>query len=406
MGPVMTRLAGEIGDGWISHELCSPAFLRGADPARASTRVWRAAGRAREDIELVVSACAAVDADGRRPAAARPVSSASTRRCAPTPTSSRSTASPTTSRRSSTRSAPGESPREARRPRPRPDGRRAHDLGHAATQVRRSIVGVRRHRRHDQAEPAHARTRARPDPRRAAAADRRHRRDHRRTPPTSSDRQQRSTEAPCEAARGHPHHRRRAVRRRTVRVRAPGRPGCRGHQDRGPVASAATSVATSRRTPRARTRCSSRPSTATSAALSLDLNSPRAGRRSSRTWCEVSDVVYSNLRGDVPAKIKILYDDLKHLNPQDRLLLADRLRHDRPAQQRARLRLHPPGPGRLDGRHRRARRPADQVRSVDGRLLRRLRRRDRAARRRPRRAPRRRRHGLRRLALRHRDRRC
>ena len=30
---------------------------------------------------------------------------------------------------------------------------------------------------------------------------------------------------------------------------------------------------------------------------------------------KVSDAVYSNLRGDVPAKIKITYDDLKHLNP-------------------------------------------------------------------------------------------
>ena len=29
-----------------------------------------------------------------------------------------------------------------------------------------------------------------------------------------------------------------------------------------------------------------------------------------------SDAVYSNLRGDVPAKIGILYDDLKHLNPK------------------------------------------------------------------------------------------
>ena len=27
MGPAMTRLAGRIGDGWISHELSSPAYL-------------------------------------------------------------------------------------------------------------------------------------------------------------------------------------------------------------------------------------------------------------------------------------------------------------------------------------------------------------------------------------------
>ena len=31
---------------------------------------------------------------------------------------------------------------------------------------------------------------------------------------------------------------------------------------------------------------------------------------------KVSDAVYSNLRGDVPAKIAITYDDLKHLNPR------------------------------------------------------------------------------------------
>ena len=54
--------------------------------------------------------------------------------------------------------------------------------------------------------------------------------------------------------------------------------------------------------------------------------------------------------------------------------------------------------------HRRARRAADQVGAVAGRLLRRVRRRDLAARRRPRRAARRRRHGLRRQPLRHRDR--
>ena len=68
----------------------------------------------------------------------------------------------------------------------------------------------------------------------------------------------------------------------------------------------------------------------------------------------VSDVVYSNLRGDVPAKIGITYDDLKHVNPQNRLLLADRFRDDRPAQRRAGLRLRAAGHRRLDGHHRRA----------------------------------------------------
>ncbi|MEV4380213.1 CoA transferase [Streptosporangium sp. NPDC049644] len=48
--------------------------------------------------------------------------------------------------------------------------------------------------------------------------------------------------------------------------------------------------------------------------LSLDLSSA-AGRRVFEDLVKVSDVVYSNLRGDVPAKIGITYDDLRHLNP-------------------------------------------------------------------------------------------
>lgn len=48
--------------------------------------------------------------------------------------------------------------------------------------------------------------------------------------------------------------------------------------------------------------------------LSLDLNSP-AGREVFSDLVKVSDVVFSNLRGDVPAKLGIRYADLKHLNP-------------------------------------------------------------------------------------------
>ena len=48
--------------------------------------------------------------------------------------------------------------------------------------------------------------------------------------------------------------------------------------------------------------------------LSLDLTTT-AGRAVFEDLVTVSDAVYSNLRGDVPAKIKITYDDLKHLNP-------------------------------------------------------------------------------------------
>ncbi|SFK55940.1 Crotonobetainyl-CoA:carnitine CoA-transferase CaiB [Amycolatopsis sacchari] len=45
----------------------------------------------------------------------------------------------------------------------------------------------------------------------------------------------------------------------------------------------------------------------------LDLSS-ESGRRTFERLVSVSDAVYSNLRGDVPAKMRIRYDDLKHLN--------------------------------------------------------------------------------------------
>ena len=49
--------------------------------------------------------------------------------------------------------------------------------------------------------------------------------------------------------------------------------------------------------------------------LSLDLLSP-GGRSVLEDLVRQSDVVYSNLRGDVPARLRIRYDDLKHLNPR------------------------------------------------------------------------------------------
>ena len=48
--------------------------------------------------------------------------------------------------------------------------------------------------------------------------------------------------------------------------------------------------------------------------ISLDLTTD-AGREVFEDLVKNADVVYSNLRGDVPAKIRIKYDDLKHLNP-------------------------------------------------------------------------------------------
>ncbi|HEY3717146.1 MAG TPA: CoA transferase [Jatrophihabitantaceae bacterium] len=49
--------------------------------------------------------------------------------------------------------------------------------------------------------------------------------------------------------------------------------------------------------------------------ISLDLTTP-AGRAVFEDLVRVSDVVYSNLRGDVPAKIGITYEDLEQLNPR------------------------------------------------------------------------------------------
>ena len=48
--------------------------------------------------------------------------------------------------------------------------------------------------------------------------------------------------------------------------------------------------------------------------ISVNLSTPE-GRAVFEDLVRVSDVVFSNLRGDVPAKIGITYGDLKHLNP-------------------------------------------------------------------------------------------
>jgi crotonobetainyl-CoA:carnitine CoA-transferase CaiB-like acyl-CoA transferase len=47
--------------------------------------------------------------------------------------------------------------------------------------------------------------------------------------------------------------------------------------------------------------------------VSLDLRD-EAGRERFEALVRVADVVFSNLRGDQPAKLRLLYDDLKHLN--------------------------------------------------------------------------------------------
>ena len=49
--------------------------------------------------------------------------------------------------------------------------------------------------------------------------------------------------------------------------------------------------------------------------LVLDIAS-EAGRSVFEDLVATADIVFSNLRGDVPAKLGIMYDDLKHINPQ------------------------------------------------------------------------------------------
>ncbi|TYB64283.1 LLM class flavin-dependent oxidoreductase [Nonomuraea sp. PA05] len=65
VGPQLTRLAGRIGDGWLSHELCSPAYLRERVLPNLSAGLD---GRDRKEFDVVVSACCSLDPD---PAAAR-----------------------------------------------------------------------------------------------------------------------------------------------------------------------------------------------------------------------------------------------------------------------------------------------------------------------------------------------
>lgn len=66
MGPAMTRLAARIGDGWISHELCSPSYLSERILPEIAAGISQVEGRRRDDLELVVSACCSVDPDPAR----------------------------------------------------------------------------------------------------------------------------------------------------------------------------------------------------------------------------------------------------------------------------------------------------------------------------------------------------
>ncbi len=55
MGPLMTRLAGEIGDGWISHELCSPDYL--AERVLPDLERRASTGQGRSDATTSTSSC-------------------------------------------------------------------------------------------------------------------------------------------------------------------------------------------------------------------------------------------------------------------------------------------------------------------------------------------------------------
>lgn len=64
VGPQLTRLAGEVADGWIAHELGSTAYLR----ERVLPQLQKGmaeSGRAREEFTVVASACCAPHRDAR-----------------------------------------------------------------------------------------------------------------------------------------------------------------------------------------------------------------------------------------------------------------------------------------------------------------------------------------------------
>ena len=65
VGDVMTRLAGEIGDGYIGHELGSPRYLAERIVPNIESGLQRA-GRSRPSCEVITSACCVIDADARQ----------------------------------------------------------------------------------------------------------------------------------------------------------------------------------------------------------------------------------------------------------------------------------------------------------------------------------------------------
>lgn len=65
LGPVMLRTAGEIADGWLAHELGSPAYLRDVMLPKLEEGLKRA-GRDRQDLVVMPSACCVPHDDAKQ----------------------------------------------------------------------------------------------------------------------------------------------------------------------------------------------------------------------------------------------------------------------------------------------------------------------------------------------------
>jgi probable F420-dependent oxidoreductase len=65
VGDLMTRLTGEIADGWLGHELNSPRYMSERLLPNLLAGLERA-GRARTDLDIVASVCCVIDADGKQ----------------------------------------------------------------------------------------------------------------------------------------------------------------------------------------------------------------------------------------------------------------------------------------------------------------------------------------------------
>ncbi len=98
--------------------------------------------------------------------------------------------------------------------------------------------------------------------------------------------------------------------------------------------------------------------------ITLDLARPE-GQAVLHDLVRSADALASNLRGDVPAKLGLVYERLKDSEPEDRVRAPFRLRPQRPARRLAGLRLPHAGGGGLFLVDRRARRAAGALRALD-----------------------------------------